>query len=230
MLEFAASAPRRARRDRPARAPRRARAGATAACASAAAPTRTCSTPSALTLGAPVGARAGHGRPARGRRPAAGAGRPRAVRSARGDAGRGGAAMSAGKVLLWVILPYVAITVFVVGHWWRYRRDQFAWTSRSTQLLDRRVLGWASPAFHYGALAAVGGHIIGLCIPRVADRSAWGSPRAPTAGSRRSPGGIAGAVTLVGFVGLLYRRADQSPGCGARPRGWTSSPTSCSRS
>ena len=78
--------------------------------------------------------------------------------------------MSAGKILLWIILPYVAITVFVVGHWWRYRTDQFAWTSRSTQLLDRRVLGWASPMFHYGALAAVGGHIIGLCIPAVGDR------------------------------------------------------------
>ncbi|HKO28465.1 MAG TPA: respiratory nitrate reductase subunit gamma, partial [Solirubrobacteraceae bacterium] len=26
-------------------------------------------------------------------------------------------------------------------------------------------MGWASPAFHYGALAAVGGHIIGLLIP-----------------------------------------------------------------
>ncbi len=74
--------------------------------------------------------------------------------------------MSAGKTLLWIIIPYVAMAVFVVGHWWRYRRDQFEWTSRSTQLLDRRILGWASPMFHYGALAAVGGHLIGLCIPR----------------------------------------------------------------
>ena len=73
--------------------------------------------------------------------------------------------MSAGDVLLWVILPYVAIAVFVVGHVWRYRTDQFRWTSRSTQLLDRKVLGWASPLFHYGALAAIGGHVIGMCIP-----------------------------------------------------------------
>ena len=73
--------------------------------------------------------------------------------------------MTPGKILLWIIFPYVAAAVFVVGHWWRYRRDQFDWTSRSTQLLDRRILGWASPMFHYGALAAVGGHIIGLLIP-----------------------------------------------------------------
>ncbi len=114
--------------------------------------------------------------------------------------------MSAGKTLLWIILPYVAITVFVVGHWWRYRRDQFSWTSRSTQLLDRRVLGWASPMFHYGALAAVGGHVIGLLIPH-----SW----TDTIGIHEHTyrwiaaiaGGIAGAVSLIGFLGLVYRRA-----------------------
>ena len=114
--------------------------------------------------------------------------------------------MSAGKVLLWIIFPYVAIAVFVVGHWWRYRRDQFAWTSRSTQLLDRRVLGWASPAFHYGALAAAGGHFIGLCIPE-----AWTDAIGITEETYRwiaaIVGGIAGAVSLIGFLGLVYRRA-----------------------
>ena len=51
-------------------------------------------------------------------------------------------------------------------HWWRYRADQFGWTSGSTQLFERKILGWAGPAFHYGALAAVGGHVIGLMIPK----------------------------------------------------------------
>jgi nitrate reductase gamma subunit len=114
--------------------------------------------------------------------------------------------MSAGKVLLWIILPYVAMTVFVLGHWWRYRTDQFAWTSRSTQLLDRRVLGWASPMFHYGALAAVGGHIIGLCIPASVTNTVGISEHTYRWFSAIA-GAIAGAVTLIGFVGLVYRRA-----------------------
>jgi len=113
--------------------------------------------------------------------------------------------MSAGEILLWIIFPYVAATSFVVGHWWRYRRDQFAWTSRSTQLLDRRVLGWASPLFHYGALAAVGGHFIGLCIPR-----SWTDAVGISEGTYRwisaIAGGIAGAAALIGFLGLVYRR------------------------
>jgi respiratory nitrate reductase gamma subunit len=113
--------------------------------------------------------------------------------------------MSAGKVLLWIIFPYVAIAVFVVGHWWRYRRDQFEWTSRSTQLLDRRILGWASPMFHYGALAAVGGHIIGLCIPYSVTDS-LGITEHTYRWFSAIAGAIAGAVTLIGFIGLVYRR------------------------
>jgi nitrate reductase gamma subunit len=114
--------------------------------------------------------------------------------------------MSAGDILLWIIVPYVAAAVFVVGHWWRYRHDQFSWTSRSTQLLDRRVLGWASPVFHYGALAAVGGHIIGLCIPPSVT-STVGISEQTYRWIAGIAGGLAGLATLVGFFGLVYRRA-----------------------
>src|SRR5262249_49945127 len=153
-----------------------------------------------------VGRRPCAGRQARRKRPSAGARRTRAVRAGGRRAGHGGQAMSAGDILLWIIFPYVAMTVFVVGHWWRYRRDQFHWTSRSTQLLDRRILGWASPAFHYGALAAVAGHIIGLCIPSSLTESI-GIPEHTYRWISAIPGAIAGVVTLIGFIGLVYRRA-----------------------
>ena len=114
--------------------------------------------------------------------------------------------MSAGKILLWIIIPYVAVAVFVVGHWWRYHRDQFRWTSRSTQLLDRRVLGWASPMFHYGALAAVGGHFIGLNIPH-AWTDAVGIHEEAYRWIAAIAGAIAGGISLIGFLGLVFRRA-----------------------
>lgn len=113
--------------------------------------------------------------------------------------------MSAGKILLWIIIPYAAIAIFIVGHWWRYRADQFDWTSRSTQLLDRRILGWASPVFHYGALAAVAGHIIGLVIPASAT-DAIGIHENAYRWIAAIPGAIAGALSLIGFLGLVYRR------------------------
>jgi len=114
--------------------------------------------------------------------------------------------MSGGQTLLWIILPYAAIAVFVVGHVWRYRSGQFSWSSRSTQLLDRSVLGWASPLFHYGALAAIGGHVIGLCIPHSVTE-ALGISESFYRYFAGIAGGLAAIATVVGFAGLLYRRA-----------------------
>ena len=113
--------------------------------------------------------------------------------------------MSAGSILLWVILPYVAIAVFLVGLWWRYRTDQFGWTSSSTQIFESRILGWAGPAFHYGALAAIGGHVIGLMIPK-SFTEAIGMSENTYRWFSAIAGAVAGAICVVGFVGLVYRR------------------------
>ena len=113
--------------------------------------------------------------------------------------------MSAGEILLWIILPYVAMTTFVVGTWWRYRVDQFGWTSGSTQIFEHRILGWAGPAFHYGALAAVGGHVIGLLIPK-SFTEAIGMSESAYRWFSAIAGAVAGVVCVVGFAGLVYRR------------------------
>ena len=114
--------------------------------------------------------------------------------------------MSAGAIFLWVVVPYVAITTFVVGHWWRYRFDQFGWTSHSTQLFEHKILGWAGPAFHYGALAAVAGHVIGLVIPH-SFTEAVGVSESTYRWFSAIPGSIAAVVCTAGFLGLAYRRA-----------------------
>jgi len=113
--------------------------------------------------------------------------------------------MSAGDILLWVIFPYAAIATFLVGTWWRYRFDQFGWTSSSTQLFEQKILGWAGPAFHYGALAAIAGHVIGLMIPK-SFTEAIGIPESTYRWFSAIAGAIAAAVCIVGFLGLVYRR------------------------
>ncbi|MGW4476741.1 respiratory nitrate reductase subunit gamma [Nonomuraea sp. NPDC004354] len=70
------------------------------------------------------------------------------------------------SVALWVVIPYVAITVFVVGHVWRWRTDQFGWTTRTTQVLESRLLRLGSPLFHLGMFAVIGGHVVGLLVPK----------------------------------------------------------------
>ena len=72
---------------------------------------------------------------------------------------------TAAELFWWVALPYLALGVFIVGHVWRWRYDQFGWTSRSTQLQERRLLKWGGPLFHYGTFAAIAGHVIGILIP-----------------------------------------------------------------
>lgn len=105
----------------------------------------------------------------------------------------------------WVILPYAAMVVFVVGHIWRWRYDQFGWTSRSTQLQERRLLKWGAPLFHYSAFAAIAGHVLGILVPRSFTEWLGVTERAYTLFS-----GIAGSVAAIGvLVGagiLIFRR------------------------
>ncbi len=113
--------------------------------------------------------------------------------------------MSTWNLILWVVLPYAALAVFVVGHIWRWRYDQFGWTSRSTQLQERKLLRWGSPLFHYGTFAAIGGHVLGILIPE-----SWTSAIGISEGFYHAFASIAGTVAAVlvilGVVVLAGRR------------------------
>jgi nitrate reductase gamma subunit len=106
---------------------------------------------------------------------------------------------------VWVVGPYVAMVVFVLGHIWRYRMDKFGWTTRSTQLLESRWLAWGSNLFHYGALAAIGGHVLGILVP--SQLTAYVGVNEDryhllSAGA----GTVAGVVCAAGLVVLVVRR------------------------
>ena len=113
-------------------------------------------------------------------------------------------------VVLWVVLPYLFLTVFVLGHVWRYRYDKFGWTTRSSQLYERRLLRWASPLFHFGILAVFLGHVMGLGIPK-----AWTEAVGLTDQAYHflavTIGAVAGFCTVVGLALLIYRRRTVGP-------------------
>ena len=52
--------------------------------------------------------------------------------------------LSALDIVLWGVLPYVMVVVLVGGLLWRYKYDQFGWTTRSSQLYESRLLRIAS--------------------------------------------------------------------------------------
>lgn len=113
--------------------------------------------------------------------------------------------MTSAAVYLWVVVPYVAIAVFVAGHVWRYRYDKFGWTTRSTQLLERRWLYWGSNLFHFGALAAIAGHALGLLVPARLTSLA-GVDEAHYHLVAAWAGSAAGIVCAAGLLILIARR------------------------
>ena len=69
-------------------------------------------------------------------------------------------------IFLWGVLPYLVAFTLVAGTIWRYKYDQFGWTTRSSQLYESKLLRIASPMFHYGLFVVLMGHLMGLLIPK----------------------------------------------------------------
>jgi nitrate reductase gamma subunit len=107
--------------------------------------------------------------------------------------------------LLWLTVPYVAFTSFLLGHLWRYRHDQFGWTTRSSQLHESRLLSLGSPLFHFGLLAVLAGHGLGILVP-ASWTAACGVPDSVYHLMSVSFGTLSGLGTVVGLALLLYRR------------------------
>ena len=118
--------------------------------------------------------------------------------------------MTTTDILLWVALPYLAIAVFITGTIWRYRYDKFGWTTRSSQIYGGPIIKIASPLFHIGILAVVGGHIVGLVIPENWTHAA-GISEDMYHVMAVGLGLVAGAFTLVGIALLVYRRRTYGP-------------------
>lgn len=114
------------------------------------------------------------------------------------------------NTFLWVIVPYLCLAIFVVGHLWRYRYDKFGWTTRSSQLYEDRLLRLGSPLFHFGMLGVVGGHVIGLLVPR-SWTAAIGIDDDGYHLVAVGGGLVAGVMTVVGMAILIYRRRTVGP-------------------
>ena len=107
------------------------------------------------------------------------------------------------------IMPYIALTVLIVGSIARYERDAFTWKSSSSQLLRRKQLILGSVLFHVGIITVFFGHVIGLFTP-VWVLDALSIPYALKQWMAVLIGGFAGIVALVGSTMLLHRRLTDS--------------------
>lgn len=70
------------------------------------------------------------------------------------------------NTFLFVILPYLALSVFFIGTIYRYRKVKFQISSLSSEFLEGKKLFWGSVPFHWGMLFLFFGHLIAFLIPR----------------------------------------------------------------
>lgn len=106
---------------------------------------------------------------------------------------------------LWVIFPYLCLVVFIVGHIFRYRTDQFHWTAKSSEFVEKKHLKWGSLMFHLGIIPVIGGHIVGLGIPKEWMEAVGVNEHMYHIGATYV-GGFFGILTLGGMLLLTARR------------------------
>jgi nitrate reductase gamma subunit len=109
-------------------------------------------------------------------------------------------------ILLWVVLPYLTIAVFAAGHVWRYRRDRFGWTAPGPQPTVRQRRPFSGLLFHYGFFLVLGGHVIGILVPKAVTEF-LGLPEHDYHLVSVIAGTNAGVMMTAGLVALAVRRA-----------------------
>ncbi|PHS26782.1 MAG: respiratory nitrate reductase subunit gamma [Methylophaga sp.] len=106
---------------------------------------------------------------------------------------------------LFSIYPYIALSVFFIGSWLRFDREQYTWKSDSSQLLSNKNLRLGSNLFHIGIIAIFGGHFVGLLTPHSVFLALGVSDMAHQMTAIYA-GAIFGSMCLVGAVILWIRR------------------------
>ena len=106
---------------------------------------------------------------------------------------------------LWVIMPYLCISIFFIGHVARFKFDKFSWTAKSSEFIEKKQLKWGSLMFHLGIIPVAMGHIVGLLIPASWLTAVGVSDHLYHIGAVYI-GSIFGIITLIGMLLLTARR------------------------
>ena len=106
---------------------------------------------------------------------------------------------------LYGVYPYIAFSVFLLGSWQRFDREQYTWKSDSSQLLSKANMRLGSNLFHIGIIAIFFGHAVGLLTPHSVFRALGVSDMAHQMIAIWA-GSIFGGLCLVGGAILWIRR------------------------
>lgn len=107
-------------------------------------------------------------------------------------------------LLSFVVLPYAAALLFVVGAVERYRRHPFSVTSQSSQFLEGRRHFWGLMPFHLGILTVLAAHLVWFLAPGFAQR--W-NQQPFRMYALEVAALICGLTALAGYAAIGLRRA-----------------------
>jgi nitrate reductase gamma subunit len=94
---------------------------------------------------------------------------------------------------------------FILGMIFRYKYDQFSWTAKSSELIEKKKLMIGSSLFHIGIIFVFFGHVGGLLIPiEVTERFGISDHMYHTGAV--AIGGIFGFMSYIGIIILTWRR------------------------
>jgi nitrate reductase gamma subunit len=69
-------------------------------------------------------------------------------------------------IILFAVLPYLAVFTLLLQTIQRYRAETFTYSSLSSQFLENQHHFWGMVPFHYGIITILTGHVIAFLIPR----------------------------------------------------------------
>jgi nitrate reductase gamma subunit len=105
--------------------------------------------------------------------------------------------------VLFIVFPYLAVALALGVGLYRFARDTTAWSSFSSQLLEREALYRGSAAWHYGILIVLVAHLLALLFPRLW-RLLGGTP--PRLWGMEVSGLVLGFLAFSGLAVLMVRR------------------------
>lgn len=107
------------------------------------------------------------------------------------------------EIMLFVVFPYVALAIGIVGTIYRYLTNQYSFTTLSSQFLENELQFWSSTLWHYGILPTTFIHLAGFIIPSVMN-ALHGTPELLYLSELA--GKVLGIMALVGAGIMIVRR------------------------
>jgi len=105
--------------------------------------------------------------------------------------------------LFFIVFPYLAMIIFLIGTIRRYRNEPYSVSSLSSQFLENRRHFWGLVPFHYGIVAVLTGHVVAFLLPQQILQ--WDS-RPLRLYILETGALIFGLLTVVGLAGAIARR------------------------